>query len=454
MFCSPPWVAWTLAGVLDGGRVELYRSPMAGRDGGLSEGSPAFFYGWWIVVACFVSMSMAGGIGNLSFPVFLKPLTAEFGWSRAEVSGGISAFMLAIALTAPFVGRAVGLYGPRAVMIPAAVLVGLCLMLLSQLTALWQLYLLRLGVGVGFTALAHVPVNIAISRWFTRKRGRAMGTAMIGAPVGGLLMTPFASACIEWVDWRLTLLILGGLLWLILVPVLFGLLRDTPADLGLLPDGETRRPSDDMPVSTGVGEGISARDTLRTGRFWALIGIYFLAYGCLFSVMIHQHPYFTDQGFSAQHAALLVSVLLSASVISGLGFGWASERYDPMQLAAACYALGGVGIALLLWASPVVAVVGFVVCFGLFFGGTTPLTALVTGHMFGMKAHGVIYGFYQTVICLSGFVGPTVMGFIYDTTGSYQLGFTGVSIGLLCAAALMLVVWARTALLPVSVASA
>ena len=417
---------------------------MTGQGDERGAGSPAFFYGWWIVVTCFVSMSMAGGIGNLSFTVFLKPLTAEFGWTRAQVSGGISAFMLAIALTAPFVGRAVGLYGPRAVMIPAAVLVGLCLMLLSQMTALWQLYLLRLGVGVGFTALAHVPVNIVISRWFTRKRGRAMGTAMIGAPVGGLLMTPFASLCIEWVDWRLTLLILGGLLWLILLPVLCGLLRDRPADLGLLPDGETRRTADDRSDSVAGGEGISARDTLRTGRFWALIGIYFLAYGCLFSVMIHQYPYFTDQGFSARHAALLVSVLLSVSGLSGLGFGWASERYDPMQLAAACYALGGVGMALLLWASPVVAVVGFVACFGLFFGGTTPLTALVTGRMFGMKAHGVIYGFYQTVICLSGFVGPTLMGFLYDTTGSYQLGFSGVGIGLLCAATLMLVVRART----------
>ena len=291
-------------------------------------------------MACFVSMAMAGGVGNLSFTVFLKPLSAEFGWTRAQVSGGISAFMLAIALTAPFVGRAVGLYGPRAVMIPAAVLVGLCLMLLSQLTALWQLYLLRLGVGVGFTALAHVPVNIAISRWFRRKRGRAMGTAMIGGPVGGLLMTPFASSCVEWVGWRPTLLILGGLLWLILVPVLFGLLRDTPAELGLLPDGETRRSVDDTLSGAEGGEGISARDTLRTGRFWALIGIYFLAYGCLFSVMVHQYPYFTDQGFSAQQAALLVSVLLSASVISGLGFGWASERYDPLQLAAGCLCPG------------------------------------------------------------------------------------------------------------------
>ena len=105
-------------------------------------------------------------------------------------------------------------------------------------------------------------------------------------------------------------------------------------------------------------------------------------------------------------------------------------------------------MALLLWATPGVSVLGFVVCFGLFFGGTTPLTALVTGRMFGLKAHGVIYGFYQTIICLSGFVGPTLMGYIYDTTGSYQLGFSGVGIGLLCSAVLMLVLRTRTALVP------
>ena len=421
---------------------------MAGRDGGPSEGASAFFYGWWVVVACFVSMSMAGGIGNLSFPVFLKPLTAEFGWSRAQVSGGISAFMLAVALTAPFVGRAVSLYGPRAVMIPAAVLVGLCLMLLSYMTALWQLYLLRLGVGVGFTALAHVPVNITISHWFIRKRGRAMGAAMIGAPVGGLIMTPLASSFVECVGWRPTLLLLGGMLWVILVPALFLLIRDKPADLGLLPDGDTRHTSSATTVVAGIGQGISARETLRTGRFWALVGIYFLAYGCLFSVMIHQYPYFTDQGFSTQQAALLVSTLLGSAVISGLSFGWASDRYDPIRLAATCYALGGMGMALLLWATPGVSVLGFVVCFGLFFGGTTPLTALVTGRMFGLKAHGVIYGFYQTIICLSGFVGPTLMGYIYDTTGSYQLGFSGVGIGLLCSAVLMLVLRTRTVLVP------
>ena len=408
------------------------------------------FYGWWVVVACFASMSMAGGIGNLSFPIFLKPLTQEFGWSRAQVSGGISAFMLAITLTAPFVGRAVSRYGPRTVMIPAAFFVGLCLMLLSRMTALWQLYLLRIGVGIGFTALAHVPVNVTISRWFVRKRGRAMGAAMIGAPVGGLIMTPLVSSLVESLDWRQTLLVLGGTLWLVLVPTLFALMRNSPEDMGLHPDGESLHTSPET-VSAAKATGLSARDAIRTGRFWALVCIYFLAYNCIFSVMLHQYPYFTDQGFSSQQAALLVSTLLSCAVVSGVSFGWASDRYDPIRLAAVCYASGSLGMTLLLWASPLISVVGYILCFGLLFGGTTPLTALVTGRMFGLRAHGVIYGLYQTVICFSGFIGPTLMGYIYDTTGNYRLGFTAVCIGMMCAAGLMLLLRVKTERTPLPV---
>ncbi len=412
---------------------------MAGRDGdGGWRESSKIFYGWWVVGACFVSMAMAGGIGNLSFPIFLKPLTEEFGWSRAQVSGGISAFMLAIAVTAPLVGRIVGIYGARAVMVPAALVVGLCLMLLARLTSLWQLYALRLGVGVAFTALAHIPVNVTISRWFVRKRGRAMGIAMIGSSVGGLVLTPVVASSVDSLGWRPTLVVLGGVMWVVLAPVLFLLMRNKPADLTLLPDGDTRGVALAGATVVGADEGMSAREAVRSGRFWALVGVYLLAYTCVFSAMVHQYPYFSDQGFPAGQAALLVSTLLGFAVLSGVGFGWASDRYDVLRLSAVCYAFGATGMALLLWAGPVISVAGYIVCFGLLFGGTTPLTALIIGRIFGMKAYGVIYGLYQTVICLSGFIGPISMGYIYDVTGSYRLGFAGVSVGLLCASGLML----------------
>lgn len=412
---------------------------MADRDGGGGwRESTKIFYGWWVVAACFVSMAMAGGIGNLSFPIFLKPLTEEFGWSRAQVSGGISAFMLAIAVTAPLVGRIVGLYGARAVMGPAALVVGLCLMLLARLTTLWQLYALRLCVGVAFTALAHIPVNVTLSRWFVRKRGRAMGIAMIGSSVGGLVLTPLVAFSVDSLGWRPTLVVLGGVMWVVLAPVLFWLMRNKPANLGLLPDGDRRGAQMTGTTVVATDEGMSAGEAVRSGRFWALVGVYLLAYTCVFSAMVHQYPYFTDQGFPAGHAALLVSTLLSFAVLSGVSFGWASDRYDVLRLSAVCYAFGATGAALLLWAGSVLSVPGYLVCFGLLFGGTTPLTALVIGRIFGMNAYGVIYGFYQTVICLSGFIGPISMGYIYDVTGSYRVGFAGVCIGLLCASGLML----------------
>lgn len=402
--------------------------------------SRKIFYGWWVVVSCLISMAMAGGIGNLSFPVVLKPLSVEFQWTRAQVSGGISIFMLAVALAAPFVGRVVTLHGPRAVMIPAAFFIGLCLILLAGTTKLWHLYALRFGIGLGFTSLAHVPVNIVISRWFVEKRGQAMGVAMIGAPIGGLIMTPVISVLVETVGWRQGFIALGIVVWVILVPLLWVLMRNDPTELGLRPDGhpvEELRTGDRS--SGNAISGLSAKEALRSTTFWALVFIYLTAYTCIFSVMIHQFPYLTDEGYLPNQAAFLVSSLLSLSVVSGLTVGWMSDRWDPILLAAACYGSGAAGMVALLWGPSELAVIGYVVGFGVLFGGTTPLTALVTGRAFGSRAHGVIYGFFQTVICLSGFIGPTLMGYIHDTTGTYHVGFIGVVAGLFFAALLMLV---------------
>ena len=97
---------------------------------------PRIFYGWWVVLACLISMTIAGGVCNFAFAVFLKPLAQEFGWTRAEVSGGIGDFFIAVAITAPFVGRLIGSYGAQKVILPAACVAGLCFLLLSQVTSL------------------------------------------------------------------------------------------------------------------------------------------------------------------------------------------------------------------------------------------------------------------------------------------------------------------------------
>lgn len=396
------------------------------------------FYGWWVVLACMVSMTIAGGVCNFAFSVFIKPLTGEFGWTRAEVSGGVGAFFVAVAIAAPFVGRLIGCYGARKIMLPATFVSGLCCLLLSQVTSLAQLYGLRFCVGLAFTAMAHIPVNMTLSRWFIKKRGRASGIALVGSALGGLVFTPLAASLVESLGWRITMEILGLIVWVILLPVLFFLMRDDPDDLGLLPDGAEKEEGSLAPVSDPTDVGLTVGQALRTGRFWTLVSLYLLLYASVFSLQAHQFPYFTDLGYPASNAALLVSVALTFSVFGGICFGWVGDRINVFLLAAGCYAMGALGVSSLMLTDAAAKPFAYVVLFGLTFGGTTPLTALIIGRSFGMKAFGVIYGVFQTVVCLSGFVGPICMGYIYDATHSYQQGFVYILAGLLIAAGGML----------------
>ena len=399
---------------------------------------PRIFYGWWVVLACLISMTIAGGVCNFAFSVFIKPLEQEFGWTRAEVSGGIGAFFLAVAITAPFVGRLIGSYGARKVMLPAAFVSGLCFLLSSQVNSLVQLYGLRFCVGLAFTAMAHIPVNVTLSRWFIKKRGRASGFALIGAALGGLVFTPLTAALVESLGWRTSMVILGFVIWAVLLPVLFFVMRNDPHDLGLLPDGADNDESALVSTPNPSDVGLTASEALRTGRFWALVSLYLLVYASIFSLQAHQFPYFTDLGYPASNAALLVSLALTFSVLSGICFGWINDRINVFLLAAGCYALGALGVSSLIPIDASWKPFFYVVLFGLTFGGTMPLTALIIGRSFGMKAFGVIYGFFQTIVCLSGFIGPIGMGYIYDATHSYQQGFVYILIGLLIAAGGML----------------
>lgn len=399
------------------------------------------FYGWWVVLACLTSMTIAGGVGNFAFTVFIKPLAEEFGWTRAQVSGGISAFFLAIALTAPLTGRLIGIYGARRVMLPAASLLGLCILLLSQVTSLVQLYALRFGAGLAFTAMAHIPVNVTISRWFVQKRGQASGFALIGAALGGLIFTPLTAWLVETLGWQLSFAILGTIVWVVLLPVLFLVMRDDPRELGLFPDGAQQEDATGASPPSPAETGLTASQALQSGRFWALVGLYLLVYVSVFSLQAHQFPYFTDLGYAANKAALLVSTALAFSVMGGICFGWASDRADMLLLAAGCYTVGALAVATLIPAAAPWKPVFYVIFFGFTFGGTTPLTALVISRSFGTKAFGIIYGFFQTVVCLSGFIGPVTMGYIYDSSHSYQPGFVLICIGLLLAAGGML--WLR-----------
>ena len=400
---------------------------------------PTIFYGWWIVAACFTSMLIAGGATFFALPVFLKPLAEEFRWSRAEVSGGIAVFLISVAVGSPLVGGLTSRYGARKVMVPAAILAGLSLILLAWLTRMWQFYALRLLMGFGFVALAHVPVSVTVFRWFVKKRGQALAIALIGMRLGGLIFTPLAALLIERLGWQTAFMVLGLSIWLLLLPIIILIVRNDPKDLGLLPDGDAAEVHGAASAATVASDpDTSVRAALKTSSFWVILGVYVPLYMSLVSMLVHQFPHITDVGYTPASAGMVVSAVLAFAAIGGLAFGWASDRLDARFLAAACIIMGAAAAVLLTQAVSPWLLSGYVVLFGLAYGGMDPVVAVVARRTFGAKAYGVVYGLYQSVICISGLVGVTLLGYVYDATSSYHWGFLMMAAGLTVSAVLLL----------------
>ncbi len=389
-----------------------------------------------MVAVCLVQMTLASGICNLAFPVFFIPFAAEFGWSRTAIAGGISITLLTIGLTAPFAGRLTARYGPRRVMIPATLASALILLALSRLNALWQLYALRALLGVSFACMAHVPVTSILTHWFDRYSGRATGIALLGPPLGGLLFTPLLSLIVESVGWREALLI-ASLLMALALPLLIFAMRDTPQQSGLHPDGAVANADGTPRPSHMIGP--TPGEVVRTRRFWFLLSVYFFLLFGIFSMLTHQLPFFIDAGHSLQDASLIVSAIMVCSMFSGLSCGWASDHFDSYRLAASTCSCGALAIVFVLAGPTGWWAVSYILLFGIAYGGVSTMMVMVVSRSFGTRAFSAIYGYFQTTICFAGFIGPVLIGLIYDTSQSYRTGFLLViAIWIACVISLLL----------------
>jgi MFS family permease len=394
-----------------------------------------FFYGWFIVGILFFISLIDGGFTYI-FSAFLKPLSQEFGWTRAETAGAFSLYLLAAGLSLPFWGWLADHRGVRLVFILSALIDGLALVLLSHIRNLTTFYALYFFLGIGLGGIGPVTVGKAVSQWFVAKRGRAMGVALIGAGLGGLVLVPLTGFLIEEFNWRvafqgLAALALGGML-----PLVWFFLTNTPAEKGFSPLGQELLTNSSSSLSAEGSEssgGWTLKEALLTTTFW-LLGVSFCL-GLMAAAAVHAHmiAFLQDAGLSLEFASTIAGVTIGMTMGGRFFVGWASEHARHIHwLLSLCLVLQAIGAGFLLrfdtlgfWALTV-----FVPCFGLGYGGLVVLWPLAVGHDFGMRAFGAIAGMVGTVaLTLGGAVGPVVAGALYDRTGSYFMAFlscTGV----------------------------
>lgn len=388
----------------------------------LNEANPRY-YGWRVVLAANLGVMVGFALYAYTFSIFLKPLSAQFGWNRETISKGFAISALAAAVCSPLIGRWLDRSGPRGILLACMTFFGLALMALSQLRAgIGQFYLTCLVIGAVGNGM-QMGYTYAISDWFHTYRGTALGVTLAGEGLGLIVFPVLAQMLIAELGWRTAYLVLGSLILLIGLPPALLYARPRPRT-------ETTHGSE-APSSTW-------REGLRSYKFWIIVAVLFLDSIGINGAMTHQVPLLTDRGIAAKSAALTVSLLGCASLTGRFAAGWLLDRFQGPVVTFAFLTLASGGILLLARAESLFLACAAAILLGLGAGATSSTTPYLLTRYFGLESFSTLYGFTWTFYAIAGGAGPVLLGRVFDRTGSYTTSLTILGFATACGAALML----------------
>ncbi len=389
-----------------------------------SQSRPTLFFGWWVVfAACFGMLfgSYSVFIG-VTFALFVKPLAAAFDWSRTEISLALTLCTYTIVILAPLIGHLIDRHGARRILLISMAFLGFAITALSQLTgSLWLFYALFLCIAVAGAGTIPTTFSRALLNWFDRKRGLALGIALSGIGVAGIILPPGIQHLITPLGFSSTYQVMGAAVMFLAWPVVYWLFRDHPASMGLLPDGE----QDDSRSSQAVEQdvpGLSFSESIRVREFWLIFaGIALLGLGGT-GILIHFAALLTDRGMSPPEAALVFSLFGLTVIIGRVSCGYLVDRFFAPYVAVGFLLGPAIGIALLALTDGLSLVHLVAVLMGLGFGAEFDLLSYFISRYLGLKVYGKIYGLMYSAFSLGAGIGPLLMGLSFDRLGDYTTG--------------------------------
>jgi MFS family permease len=386
------------------------------------------FYGWWVAGAFAIIIFLSTGVRFAVGP-FLKPMVAELGVDRGTFSLVIALSLFLYGAFMPLIGPLADRWGSRVVCAAGGAIMSGSLLLTSRITGIWE-FALSYGVlaALGLAATGHVVAAATITRWFDRRRGTALSLLSVASMTGISLLVPIVMWCILRVGWRGTYVILAVASFLVTVPLSLWILRDSPENMGLHPDG--RAPKLVPAGAVRAIERTPTAEALRTPSFWQLGGGLF---SCGFSMSLlsaHGIPMLTDHGFPDMTASAAVGFLGMTSIGAGMAIGIVSDRWGRKPMLASLYLLRVVAFSMLyLVRDPamlmIVAALG-----GAAMAGSLAMTSALSADIFGRFSVGSIFGLMFLIHQVGAALGSWLTGFLFDMTGTYGLAF-GVSCTLL-----------------------
>jgi len=397
---------------------------------------------WPVLSAVALAMMTASGV-RTAFGVYVKPMEAEFGWSRAALSGVAALSLLLLGTVSPFAGRLADRWGPRRVITLSIVLLGVGAITSAFVRELWHVYVtagILMALGSGGAGLT--TGSALIARWFEARRGLAIGLASAAISLGQLGIIPLAAVLALNHGWRLSYLVLGLGLLACVLPLVAAFIRNEPEARGLQAYGATGplRTSLEAAALERAGR-VSLVEAARSPQLWLLMATQFACgYSSLGMILTHFMPHALEHGFTEIEASMALGVMGAMNVVGTIASGWICDRFGRCGPLATFYLVRGVSLLMLpyVWSVPSLQV--WAVIFGLNYFSTVPPTTTLTVNIFGRYSIGELSGWIFFAHQVGAALGAALAGWVFEWSGAYTSAFLSAAVLAFVGSALTLLI--------------
>lgn len=379
-----------------------------------------FKFGWPVVVASAIGIGL--GMSPLPFytlGVFAEPLAIEFGWGRDQIMLGLGAFTIAAVIASPIIGHLTDRHGPRRVALTAIVFFSFAMMSFSVSDGTMFRWLATWSV-LAFAGAGTLPITWtrAVNGWFSRKRGLALGLALIGTGLFGILAKQFAFLMIQVIGWRWAYVAVGALPLVIAWPVAFFLFRDASDPKVADKVARMERHTEKAKVRHG---GPRLKEALKDWRFWLLAYSFIPISFAVGGPIPNMETLLANKGFTPSDAVNLASLVGIAVIVGRVAGGYLLDHLWAPGVAATILSLPAIAVWMLaqqdisfVYAATAIMILGAAA------GVEYDLMAYLVSRYFGLLHYAAIYGALYGFFALGAGIGPAVFGWSYEATGSYD----------------------------------